>query len=133
MGIKIAEKTVGNYMREMGIKARYIKPFTKTTVDPDFDNNLKNLLNEQFNPEKPNAIWCSDITYIYTKEGFVYLTSIMDLFSRRIIAWRLSETLEAKWVVECVLEAKKLRRTTQPWFFTPIEGPSMSVEVTLKL
>lgn len=96
MGIKIAEKTVGNYMREMGIKARYIKPFIKTTIDPDFDNNLKNLLQEQFNPEKPNAIWCSDITYIYTKEGFVYLTSIMDLFSRRIIAWRLSETLEAK-------------------------------------
>ena len=42
MGIKIAEKTVGNYiMREMGIKARYIKPFIKTTIDPDFDNNLK--------------------------------------------------------------------------------------------
>lgn len=39
-------------------------------------------------------------TYIYTKEGFAYLTSIMDLFSRKIIAWRLSKTLEAKWVVE---------------------------------
>lgn len=114
MGIKIAEKTVGNYMREMNIKAHYIKPFTKTTVDPDFDHSLKNLLNEQFNPEKPNAIWCSDITYIYTEKGFAYLSSIMDLFSRRIIAWRLSETLEAKWVVQCVLEAKKSRRTTLP-------------------
>ncbi|MDD4346707.1 MAG: DDE-type integrase/transposase/recombinase, partial [Desulfitobacteriaceae bacterium] len=50
----------------------------------------------------------------HTEKGFVYLTSIMDLFSRRIIAWRLSETLEAKWVVECVLEARKLRRTIQP-------------------
>ncbi|CDI40591.1 conserved protein of unknown function [Tepidanaerobacter acetatoxydans Re1] len=114
MGITIAEKTALHYMREMKIKARYIKPFTKTTIDPNFDSNLKNLLKEQFNPEKPNAIWCSDITYIYTKEGFAYLTSIMDLFSRKIIAWRLSKTLEAKWVVECVLEAKKLRRTTQP-------------------
>jgi putative transposase len=114
MGIKIAEKTVGNYMKEMGIKAHYIKPYTRTTIDPDFDKNLKNLLKEQFNPEKPNAVWCSDITYINTDKGFVYLTSIMDLFSRRIIAWRLSETLEAKWAVECVNEAKKLRRTTQP-------------------
>lgn len=114
MGIKVAEKTVGNHMREMKIKAHYVKPFTKTTIDPDFDNSLKNLLNEQFNPEKPNAIWCSDITYIHTKTGFAYLTSIMDLFSRRIIAWRLSETLEAKWVVECVHEAKKSRRTTKP-------------------
>ena len=113
-GIKIAEKTVGNYMREMEIKACYIKPYTRTTINPDFDNKLRNLLKGQFNPEKPNAIWCSDITYIHTEKGFVYLTSIMDLFSRKIIAWRLSETLEAKWVVECVLEAKTLRRTTQP-------------------
>ena len=113
-GIKVAEKTVGNYMREMKIKAHYVKPYVKTTTDPDFDNRLKNLLNEQFNPEKPNAVWCTDITYIHTEKGFVYLTSIMDLFSRRIIAWRLSETLEAKWVVECVLEAKELRRTVQP-------------------
>ena len=60
MGIKIAEKTVGNYMKEMGIKAHYIKPYTRTTIDPDFDKNLKNLLKEQFNPEKPNAVWCSD-------------------------------------------------------------------------
>jgi transposase InsO family protein len=114
MGFKIAEKTVGNYMREMGLRAHYIKPYVKTTIDPDFDNHLKNLLNEQFNPEKPNAIWCSDITYIHTGKGFAYLTSIMELFSRRIVAWRLSDTLEAKWVVECVLEAKKQRRTTQP-------------------
>jgi putative transposase len=107
--ISIAEKTVGNYMREMGLRAHYVKPFIKTTIDPDFDNQLKNLLNEQFNPRRPNAVWCSDITYIHTERGFAYLTSIMDLFSRKIIAWRLSDTLEAKWVVECVLEAKKLR------------------------
>ena len=113
-GIKVAEKTVGNYMREMGIKAHYIKPFAKAAIDPTFDEELKNLLNEQYNPEKPNALWCSDITYIHTEQGFVYLTSIMDLFSRKIIAWRLSETLEAKWVVECIQEAKKSRRITQP-------------------
>jgi len=64
-GIKIAEKTVGNYMREMGLRAHYIKPYVKTTIGPDFDNSLKNLLKEQFNPEKPNAIWCSNITYEY--------------------------------------------------------------------
>jgi len=44
-------KSPKRYMREMGIKARYIKPFTTTTIDPDFDNNLKNLLKEQFNPK----------------------------------------------------------------------------------
>jgi transposase InsO family protein len=113
-GIKISEKTVGNYMREMGIKAHYIKKIKKNNLYQNIEKELDNLLNEQFNPKKPNAIWCSDITYIHTAKGFVYLTSIMDLFSRKIIAWKLSKTLEAKWVVECVHEAKRLRRTTQP-------------------
>ncbi|RCX14367.1 helix-turn-helix protein [Anaerobacterium chartisolvens] len=85
-GETIAEKTVGNYMKEMGIKAQYVKPYTETTVNSDFSTKLENILNEQFNPDEPNAVWCSDITYIWTFEGFVYLTSIMDLFSRKIIA-----------------------------------------------
>jgi putative transposase len=86
-GENITEKTVGNYMREMGIKAQYIKSYTVTTIDSDFSTELINILNEEFNPAepKPNAVWCSDITYIWTYEGFVYLTSIMDLYSRKIV------------------------------------------------
>lgn len=89
-GQTIAEKTVGNYMREMGIKAQYVKPYTVTTIDSDFSIELTNILNEEFNPTEPNAVWCSDITYIWTYEGFVYLTSIMDLYSRKIISWVLT-------------------------------------------
>jgi transposase InsO family protein len=113
-GERIAEKTVGNYMREMGIKAQYIKPYTVTTIDSNFSEKLDNILNENFNPKEPNAIWCSDITYIWTFEGFVYLTSIMDLYSRKIISWVLSTTLEAKWVVEAINKAKKARNVTKP-------------------
>jgi len=113
-GIIIAEKTIGNYMREMGIKAQYIKPYTVTTIDSDFSNELKNILAQKFNPIEPNAVWCSDITYIWTYTGFVYLTSIMDLFSRKIIAWTLSTTLEAKWVVETINKAKVMRNATKP-------------------
>lgn len=113
-GEKISEKTVGNYMRELGIKAQYIKPYTVTTIDSDFSNELKNILDEKFNPEKPDAVWCSDITYIWTFEGFVYLTSIMDLYSRKIIAWVLSDTLEAKWVIEAVERAKAARNVDNP-------------------
>lgn len=112
-GHRISEKTVGNYMREMELRACYVKPYTVTTIDPDFDSRLRNLLRENYNPSYPNSVWCSDITYIPTNEGFCYLTSIMDLYSRRIIAWRLSETLEAKWVVECVEEAKQKRRSSE--------------------
>ena len=109
-GIKISWKTLGNDMREMGMKAHYVKPYVKTTIDPDFDTRLKNLLNENFNPDGANALWYSDITYVHTEKGVAYLTSIMDFFSRRIIARRLSTTPEAKWVIRCVLEAKEKRR-----------------------
>ena len=61
-GETIAEKTVGNYMREMGIKAQYVKPYTVTTIDSNFSIELTNILNEEFNPAEPNAVWCSDIT-----------------------------------------------------------------------
>lgn len=99
-GERISERTVGIYMRELGIHAQRVKPWIATTTDSDFSKELHNILNEQFNPDRPNAVWCTDITYIYTHEGFAYLTSVMDLFSRKIIAWVLAPTLEAKYVVD---------------------------------
>lgn len=113
-GVKIADKTVGNYMRELGIKAQYVKPYTVTTIEPDQSSRLRNILKEKFNPEEPDAVWCSDITYVWTYEGFVYLTSIMDLYSRKIISWVLSNTLEAKYVVKAVEKAKRRRGVEKP-------------------
>ena len=113
-GETISERTVGQYMQEMGIKARWIRPYTVTTKDSDFSHQLINILNEQFNPDHPNAVWCSDITYIWTIDGFVYLTSIMDLFSRKIIAWTLSDTLEVSCVLETIQKAKVRRNMESP-------------------
>lgn len=121
-GEKITEKTVGNYMREMGLKAHWVRPYTPTTIHPEFSHSLKNILDEQFNPSNPNAVWVSDITYIWTFEGFVYLTSIMDLFSRKIISWVLSRTLEAVHVVEAVEKAKKTREVDKPLVFHTDRG-----------
>jgi putative transposase len=113
-GENIAERTVGKYMREMGIRAQWVKHWIKTTVDSDFSKELHNILDEQFNPDRPNAVWCTDITYIWTADGFVYLTSIMDLFSRKIIAWTLSDSMEVSFVVETVNKAKARRDTDEP-------------------
>ena len=63
----ISQRTVGKYMREMGIKAQWVKPWTTTTHDSDFSKELHNVLDEQFNPDRPNAVWCTDITYIWTQ------------------------------------------------------------------
>lgn len=98
----------------MGLKAQWIKPYTITTIDSNFSEEYKNILDEKFNPNSPDAIWCTDITYIWTYEGFVYLTSIMDLYSRKIISWVLSDTLETKWVVEAVNKAKRVRNADKP-------------------
>jgi len=113
-GEKISERTVGVYMREMGIKACYIKPYVKTTFDSDFSTKLHNILKRDFSPSKPNEAWCTDITYIFTLEGFVYLTSVMDLYSRKIIAWTLSKTLEVEEVLKCIEMARKRRKTADP-------------------
>ena len=109
-GEVISERTVGTYMRQMGIRAQWSKPWTITTKDSDLSTELQNILDEHFNPDLPNAVWCSDITYIWTIDGFVYLTSIMDLFSRKVIAWTLSKTLE---VSDTINKAKARRNIDQ--------------------
>ena len=114
-GIKISMKTVSNYMREMGIKACYIKHWTKTTISKNFTADLKNLLKREFNPNRPNAFWCTDITYIWTyDEGFVYLTSVMDLYSRKIISWVLTKDMKAESIIEAINIAKVRRNIEKP-------------------
>jgi len=114
LGIIISQRTVSKYMREMGIRAQWTKPWTTTTRDSDFSSKLHNILNEQFNPNRPNAVWCTDITYIWTQEGFVYLNCVMDLYARKIIAWTLAESMEVSTVIETINKAKAVRDTDLP-------------------
>ena len=104
-GFNTSERTVTKYMHEMGISACWVKPYTRTTHSEDFSDKLKNILKRNFSPDEPNAMWCTDITYIPTRQGFVYLSCIMDLFSRRIISWELAPTLETKYVISAVKKA----------------------------
>lgn len=104
-GFHTAERTISKYMREMGIRACWVKPYTVTTHSEDFSNRLKNMLKRNFRPKLPNAVWCTDITYIHTKKGFVYLSCIMDLYSRKIVSWELAPTLETKYVITAVKKA----------------------------
>lgn len=106
MGETVSERTVTKYMQELGIRACYTKPYTVTTISEDFTDRLHNILSRDFNPDRPDAVWCTDITYVWTKTGFVYLSCVMDLFSRRILAWELSETLETKYVIKAIAKAR---------------------------
>ena len=101
-------------MREMDIRAIYRSKWVRTTVDSDFSSRLENLVKREFDTDKSNSLWVKDITYIWTYTGFVYLTSVMDLFSRKIIAWDLSDCLSVDSVVRCIKRAKKRRNLSRP-------------------
>lgn len=114
LGYTIAEKTVGNYMRELGIKAIWVSPYKRTTIDPDFSSSLKNVLDRKFNPMAPNTVWVTDITYVWTISGFVYLTTVMDLYSRLVVGWHLSDNLSTEGVLKAIEKAKRNRNFDHP-------------------
>ena len=101
-GYTISQKTVARIMKEMDLKATQKEKFVVTT---DSNHNLyiyPNLLNRQFNVEEPNQVWVSDITYIWTLEGWVYLSSIMDLFSRKIVGWCIASHMKKELVIQAL-------------------------------
>ena len=114
-GENVSQRYVYSIMKENNLKARYIKPYIQTTINQDFSSTLENLLNRHFNPTRPDAAWCTDITYIWTyDDGFIYLTSVMDLYSRSIISWVLTRTMDAAEVLKCIKKAKERRKVNSP-------------------
>lgn len=103
LGYEISRITVAKYMRELGLKSKLSKKFKITTDSKHNYLLVENVLNRQFVVPQPSKAWVSDITYIHTKEGFLYLTTVMDLYDRKIIGWSLSdgmstnETTLASW------------------------------------
>jgi putative transposase len=84
-GYTISQKTVARYMQELELRATPLEKYVVTT-DSDHDLTIyPNLVRRQFDVNTPNTIWVADITYIRTLQGWVYLASIMDLFSRKIV------------------------------------------------
>lgn len=100
---------VAKLMREAGIAAKTKRRFKQTT---DSNHQLpvaENVLDRQFDPEEPNERWCADITYIPTREGWLYLAVVEDLFSRMVVGWSMSETMTSRLVVDA-LEMALARR-----------------------
>jgi len=91
LGCKISRITTSKYMKELGLRSKLSKRF-KVTINPNHNYLvIENVLNREFTANIPSKVWVSDITYIQTEEGFVYLTTIMDLYDRKIICWSLSD------------------------------------------
>jgi putative transposase len=102
--------TVARIMREAGIAAKTARKFRCTTTDSNHDLPVaENLLDRQFDPAAPNESWVTDITYIPTREGWLYLAAVEDLFSRRVVGWAMAEHRESRLVVDALAMAVQRR------------------------
>jgi len=116
-GCKIGRRHVKTLMQRMGIEALYRRP---RTTKPEPGHKIYPYLLRGMTVTRPNQVWAMDITYIPMARGFVYLAVVLDWFSRRVLAWRLSITMEAAFCVEALEEA--LARHGKPDIFNTDQG-----------
>ena len=116
-GYAVNRKRVRRLMRLMGIEAIYQKPNTSQRHP---DHKVYPYLLRGLVIDRPNQVWCADITYIPMAKGFVYLVAVMDWFSRRVLAWRLSIGMETAFCVEALQEA--IDRYGAPELFNTDQG-----------
>jgi putative transposase len=116
-GFAVNRKRVRRLMRVMGIEAIYQKPNTSRRHP---EHKVYPYLLGGMAIEEPNQVWCADITYIPMARGFVYLVAVMDWFSRRVLAWRLSIGMDTDFCVEALQEA--MARFGQPDVFNTDQG-----------
>jgi putative transposase len=116
-GIKIGRRHVTTLMNRMGIEALYRRP---NTSKPAPGHKIYPYLLRNLAVTRPNQVWAMDITYIPMARGFVYLAAVVDWFSRRVLAWRLSITMEVEFCLDAVAEA--LDRHGRPEIFNTDQG-----------
>jgi putative transposase len=116
-GCKIGRRHVKTLMRRMGIEALYRRP---RTTKPEPGHKIYPYLLRGMEITRPNQVWAMDITYIPMARGFVYLAVVLDWFSRRVLSWRVSITMEAAFCVETLQDA--LARHGKPDIFNTDQG-----------
>jgi len=115
-GQRVNRKRVRRLMQLMGLQAIYRKP---RTSKPGVGHKIYPYLLRGMNITRPNQVWAADITYIPMQKGFLYLVVILDWYSRHILAWRLSNSLESDFCVEALREALQ---TGRPEIFNTDQG-----------
>ena len=129
-GFRCGENRVARLMREQELAARRKRAFRpRTTVAGErvAPNRIKDL-----EPSGPDHIWVSDITYVATREGWLYLAVILDRFSRKVVGWKLGDTLEAELVVTALQNALSRREPPRGFYFHSDQGCQYSSEAVRK-
>ena len=117
LGHVVNRKRVRRLMRLMGLEAIYQRP---RTSDPHPEHKVYPYLLRDMTIDKPDHVWCADITYLPMRKGFLYLVAIMDWASRRVLAWKLSNTMDADFCIEALNEA--MAKFGKPEIFNTDQG-----------
>jgi putative transposase len=107
--LSVDKKTVGKIMKENGWKSKVCKKYKATT---NSNHNLpvaENVLNREFAAGCPNQKWVSDITYVWTEEGWLYLAGALDLYDHNVVGWSMGERMTKELVINCLKMAKTRR------------------------
>ena len=123
-GLHVNRKRVQRLMRLLGIQA--LHPKTRTTKRNKAHKTYPYLL-KGLSIERPNQVWCTDITYIPMRKGFMYLVAVMDWYSRKVLSWRLSNSLDADFCVEALQEA--IDHYGAPEIFNSDQGCQFTSEI----
>lgn len=116
-GFKVSRKRVKRLMRLMGLQAIYQKP---RTSDPNPQHKIYPYLLRELVIDKPGQVWCTDITYIPMRKGFLYLIAVMDWYSRKVLSWRLSNSMDKGFCIEALEEA--IQKYGAPDIFNTDQG-----------
>jgi len=126
LGYAAGRKRIRRLMRKMGLEPIYQKPNTSA---PHPEHRIYPYLLKGMEINEPNQVWCTDISYIPMRRGFLYLVAIVDWYSRKILSWRLSNSLDADFCVAALEEA--LARFPKPMIFNTDQGSQFtSVDFT---
>lgn len=109
-GWRVSSRTVSRLMREMGLKSITVRKYKATTNSNHSLPVFENVLDRQFKVMAPNKVWVTDITYIGTGEGWLYLASVMDLFSRKIVGWSVGRRMTRELVLDALDQAYEKRK-----------------------
>ncbi|GAE48284.1 mobile element protein [Mesobacillus boroniphilus JCM 21738] len=109
-GVKVSERTVSRIMTKNQWKSCTVRKYKATTNSKHQHPVSENVLDRQFKASKPNQLWVTDITYIPTNEGWLYLATVMDLYSRKIVGWAMDKTMTKELVLSALKMAYKRQK-----------------------
>lgn len=122
MGIHVSRNRVARLMRLAGLRSKRSKRFKRTTNSKHALPIAPNILNKNFSVDQPDRVWVSDITYIWTWEGWLYLAVVIDLFARQVVGWALDSRIDKELILSAMKQAIHRRSPTAGLIFHSDRG-----------